>query len=294
MKEILKKVRDYEIRIRQAVDSHMHGNFQSVFKGSGLEFDDVRAYEYGDDVRTIHWKITAKGNGTFVKTFKEEKEQIVFFLVDVSASQDLGRRGRKKIDISKEICSVLAFSAIKELSHTGVLAFSDRREKYIPPGKGRSHAMRIFREIFELKSSSKKTNLSKMLGYVLSRLRRKAVIILISDFIDEGYEKNLKALSKIHDLVVIHVSDPRERRLPRMGIVPLKDQESGKTIWINSSSGDFSNLSGRYFRENTAKLEYECKRLGANYIHIDTDQDYVPKLIKLFRIRNLRKKSRKK
>ncbi len=294
MKEILKKVRDYEIRIRQAVDSHMHGNFQSVFKGTGLEFDDVRAYEYGDDVRTIHWKVTAKGHGTFVKTFQEEKEQVVYFLVDVSASQELGKKGQKKMDISKEICSVLSFSAIKESSQTGVLAYSDRAEKFIPAGKGRSHAMRIFKELFDLKPSSRKTDLSKMLGYLLNRLTRKSVVILISDFIDEGYEKNLKALSNLHDLVVIHISDARERKLPRMGIVPLKDQESGKTIWVNSSSKDFKKISGDFFSENSRNLEKLCSRLGANYIHIDTEEDYVPKLIKLFRIRNLSRKSKNK
>ncbi len=294
MKEVLKKVRNYEIRIRQAVDSHMHGNFESVFKGSGLEFDDIRSYEYGDDVRTIHWKATAKGHGTFVKTFKEEKEQIVFFLVDVSASQNLGTPGNRKVEISKEICSVLAFSAIKESSQTGVLAFSDQREMYIPPAKGRGQAMRIFRELFKLKTKSRKTDISKMLGYVLSRLKRKAVIIMISDFIDEEYEKNLKALSNLHDLVVIHISDQRERKLPRMGIVPLKDQESGNTIWINSSSKEFAHLSGDYFRSNSEKLDAISKRLGANYIHIDTEEDYVPKLIQLFRIRNLSKRNPKR
>ena len=207
MKDILKKLRRYEIRVRKAITSHMQGDFQSIFKGSGLEFDDVRAYQYGDDVRTIDWNVTAKGHGTFVKTFKEEKEQTVFFLLDVSASQEIGRDGQQKIDIGKEITALLSFSAIKESSQVGLLCFSDQREKYVRPAKGTTHAYEIFNTLFNLKPKSKKTNLSEAIKFTLDLLKRRSIIFLVSDFVDEGYTHNLKGMARKHDLIIIHLYD---------------------------------------------------------------------------------------
>ena len=195
MKELIKKVQKYEIQIRHAVNSHMHGNFHSVFKGSGLEFSEVRSYQYGDDVRTIEWKVSAKGHGAFVKNFKEEKEQNVFFILDVSASQEIGA-DRQKIDIGKEICAVLTLSAIKEHAHVGIIGYSDQKELYIKPGKGLKHAYEIIFRIFDLKPKSLRTDLNKSLAFTLGFLKRKSVVILISDFIDSGFEQNLITLAK--------------------------------------------------------------------------------------------------
>jgi uncharacterized protein (DUF58 family) len=290
MKALLKKLRKYQIQIRKAINDQMQGDFHSVFKGSGLEFDDVRLYQYGDDVRSINWNVSAKGHGTFVKTYKEEKEQTVCFLVDVSASQELGNPGRQKIDIVKEICGVLSFSAIQEHSQVGLICFSDQKERYVKPGKGEKHAFRLFSDLLTLKPQSLRTDVGRSILYTLNLLKRKSVVIMISDFIDEGYEHHLKALASRHDLVVIHVSDKRETQLPRLGIVPLLDKESNKTIWTNTSAASFRNSLKRTFDGNVNELEAFCRKHQANYGNIDTEEDYVPKLIRLFRVRN---KSRK-
>ncbi len=286
MQDLLKKLRKYEIRIRKAITSHMQGDFRSVFKGSGLEFDDVRPYQYGDDVRTIDWNVTAKGHGTYVKTFKEEKEQTVFFILDVSASQNIRTDGRKKLDIGKEICTLLTISAIKESSQVGLICYSDQKEAYVKPAKGIKHSYEIIHKLFRLNPKSLKTNLNKAIQYALNMIKRKSVIILVSDFIDEDYEHNIKAISKKHDLVVIHIYDIRETTLPKLGIVPLYDQESQKTIWVNTSLGSFRKKLEKTYGSNRQNLEKLCRRHQANYLSIRTDEDYVPQLIKLFKVRN--------
>jgi uncharacterized protein (DUF58 family) len=290
MKELLKKLRKYEIEIRKFINNHMQGDFHSVFKGSGIEFDDVRAYQYGDDVRTIDWHVTAKGHGTFVKTYREEKEQTVFFVLDVSASQEIGNPGKEKLQIAKEICGVLALSALKEDSEVGLICFSDQKEKYIKPNKGMKHAYYLISEIFDLTPLSIKTDISKAILFTLNLLKRKSIVIFISDFIDENFEKNLKALARKHDLVVIHVSDQRETNLPRLGIVPLFDKESGKTLWMNTSSVAFRSGLDQTFTVKKQELEDLCRKQNANYLEINTREDYVPKLIKLFKVRKIIRK----
>lgn len=286
MRELIKKLRRYEIQIRKAINSQMMGDFHSVFKGTGLEFDDVRPYQYGDDVRTIDWNVSAKGHGTFVKTFREEKEQTVFFILDVSASQDIGTQGLAKIDIGKEICGVLALSAVKESSHVGLICFSDIKEKYIKPTKGHLQAYEIISALMHLKPQSAKTNLSKAMAFVLNTIKRRSVIILISDFIDEGYEHNLRALAKRHDLVIIHISDKRETHLPKFGIIPVIDKESQRTLWVNTSFGDFRHKIKEQLLMRKTELEKFCRKHQVNFISLDTTEDYVPKLLKLFKVRN--------
>ena len=264
----------------------MQGDFHSVFKGTGLEFDDVRPYQYGDDIRTIDWNVTAKGHGTFVKTFREEKEQTVFFILDVSASQDIGAEQRTKVDIGKEICGVLALSAVKESSHVGLICYSNHRELYIKPTKGVTQAYQIIHGIMNLKPASQKTNLSKAIAFALNTIKRRSVIILISDFIDDQYEHNLKALARRHDLVIIHISDKLETRLPKLGIIPVMDKESGKTLWINTSFGDFRQKISNRLEERREFLNDFSKRHQINFISLDTDEDFVPKLLRLFKVRN--------
>lgn len=286
MKDILKKLRRYEIQIRKAINSHMQGDFHSIFKGSGLEFDDVRPYQYGDDIRTIDWNVSAKGHGTFVKTFREEKEQTVFFILDVSASEDIGSPGRTKLDIGREICGVLALAAVKESSHVGLICYSDVKEKYFKPTKGHSQAYEIISALATLKPKSLKTNLSKAFSFALNTIKRRSVIILISDFIDEGYTKNLQSLARRHDLVIVHISDKRETRLPGLGIIPVLDKESQKTIWVNTSFGDFRQTITKGHDERKSALDKFCKKHQINYLWLDTDEDYVPQLLKLFKVRN--------
>ncbi|HEY5750160.1 MAG TPA: DUF58 domain-containing protein [Chryseolinea sp.] len=286
MKALLKKLRRYEIQIRKAINSQMQGDFHSVFKGSGLEFDDVRPYQYGDDVRIIDWKVSAKGHGTFVKTFREEKEQTVFFILDVSASEDIGSPGNTKADIGKEICGVLALSASRESGHVGLICFSDIKEKYIKPSKGHSQAYEIISTLVKLRPQSLKTNLNKAIVFALNAIRRRSVVILISDFIDEGYQNNLKALARRHDLVVIHISDKRETRLPKLGIIPVIDKETQRTLWINTSFGDFREKISKRHASRKAELEQFSRKHEINFISLDTDEDYVPKLLRLFKVRN--------
>ena len=286
MRELLNKLRRYEIEIRKAITSQMQGNFHSIFKGSGIEFDDVRSYQYGDDIRTIDWNVTAKGHGTFVKTFKEEKEQTVFFILDLSASQEIGSEGKQKIDIGKEICGVLTLSAVKESGQVGLIGFTDKRELYVKPSKGLKHAYQIINSLFSFSTSSRKTDLNKAIAFALNLVKRRSVMILISDFIDDNYWKNLKALSKKHDLVIIHLFDNRETNLPRLGIIPLYDQESGKTHWINTSSGAFRRKLADTFGSNQNELQKFCKKHQVNYLSVNTQENYVPMLIKLFKLRN--------
>jgi len=291
MKELLKKLHKYEIKIRKVINAQMQGDFHSVFKGSGLDFDDVRAYQYGDDIRSINWNVSAKGHGTFVKTYKEEKEQTVFFILDVSGSQEIGKGEFKKIDLSKEICGVLALSAVKEQSKVGAICFSDVKEKYIKPDKGIKQAYQIIQQIFNLKTVSKKTDLKKAFLYCLNILKRRSIIIVISDFMSDNYAHNLQAIAQKHDLVVIHIKDKEEEKLPSLGIIPLIDKESGKTVWVNSSSSALKRKIHENFDNNISSLSELCRKYKANYVSVNTDEDYALKLVKLFKVRNSRRRS---
>jgi uncharacterized protein (DUF58 family) len=286
VKELLKKLRKYEIQIRKAINSQMQGDFHSIFKGSGLEFDDVRPYQYGDDIRTIHWNVTAKGHGTFVKTFREEKEQTIFFIVDVSASENIGSAGRTKADIGKEICGVLALSGAKESSQIGLICYSDEREKFIKPAKGIGQAYQIIYNLSKLQPRSLKTNLNKAIAFALNYIKRRSVVILISDFIDEGYSHNLKSLARRHDLILIHISDKRETNLPKLGIIPVLDKESNQTIWVNTSFGDFRERITQHLGSRVQEIADFSKKHQINFLSINTDTDYVPKLLRLFKVRN--------
>jgi uncharacterized protein (DUF58 family) len=286
MKELLKKLRRYEIQIRKAVNSQMQGDYHSLFKGTGLEFDDVRPDQYGDDIRTIDWNVSAKGHGTFVKTFREEKEQTIFFILDVSASQDIGSPSKTKVDIAKEVCGVLALSGAKESSQLGLICFSDIREKAIKPKKGMAQAYEIIHNIVKLKPQSLKTNLNKAIAFAQNFIKRRSVIVMISDFIDDNYFPGLKSLARKHDLVIIRITDKRETQLPKLGIIPVLDKETQKTIWVNTSFGGFREKIAAHNSTRQEELSDFSKKHQINFISIDTDEDYVPKLLKLFKVRN--------
>lgn len=287
MKEIYKKIRDYEIRIRKAINTqHFAGDHYSVFKGQGLEFDDVRQYQYGDDIRSIHWKVSAKGHGTFVKTFKEEKEQFVYLILDVSASQEIGRHNRKKIDLGKELCGVLALTAAKQSSQVGLLCFSGKRELYIRPEKGENHAYQIISSLYKLKPEDKSTRLDKALSFSLNMIKRKSIVIIISDFIDTDYEKHFIAMAKKHDLIVLHIGDRQETFLPSLGIVPVVDKESGKIRWINSSTGGLKNKLNTQFSSIRNQLSSTCLKYQIDYLQLLTDEDIVKPLVLFFNRRN--------
>jgi len=290
MNQLLKKLRKYEIMIRKIANNHLQGDYQSVFKGTGLEFDDLRPYQYGDDVRTIEWKVSAKGHGTFVKTFKEEKDQSVYFLLDVSGSQEIGEVGKKKIDIGKEIAGVLTLAAIFEGSQVGLISYSDQKEKIILPGKGPKQGVKVIKGIFGHQNKSLKTQLHDMFSFSLNLIKKRSIIIVISDFIDDNYEKPFKALAEKHDLIAIQLSDARESLLPSLGIIPIYDKESGQTTWVNTAFSGFSKKISAAFESERENLKEICKKNQINYLAIDTKEDFVFPLIELFKTRNKRMK----
>lgn len=286
MNELFSKLRKYEIMIRKVANNHLQGEYQSLFKGSGLEFDDLRPYQYGDDIRTIEWKVSAKGHGTFVKTFREDKEQSVFFLLDISGSQDIGQPGNKKIDQGKIIAGVLTLAAVFDGSQVGLISYSDQREKLILPSKGSKQGVKMIRGIFDHENNSLKTDLNSMFMFALNLIKKRAVIVIISDFIDEGYERPFRALAERHDVVAIQLTDPRESALPSLGIIPVYDKEKGKTTWVNTAFGSFSKKIADTFTSERENLKDICKKNQINYLSIDTTQDIVGPLFELFKYRN--------
>ncbi|MDF2158625.1 DUF58 domain-containing protein [Algoriphagus sp. CAU 1675] len=290
MNQLFSKLRKYEIMIRKVANNHLQGEYQSLFKGSGLEFDDLRPYQYGDDVRTIEWKVSAKGHGTFVKTFREDKDQCVYFLLDISGSQDIGQAGHKKIDQGKLIAGVLTLAAIFDGSQVGLISFSDQKEKLVLPGKGTRQGVKMIRGIFEHENISQKTDLDALFTFSLNLIKKRSIIVVISDFIDEGYERSFRALAEKHDLVAIQLTDPRESALPALGIIPVYDKEKGRTTWVNTAFGGFSKKISETFTTERDKLKDICKKNQINYLAIDTNQDIVAPLIELFKYRNKRMK----
>ncbi len=288
MDDFLVKVQAFEIRIRKAVSSQLRGNFRSIFKGSGLEFADLRPYQYGDDVRAIDWNVSSKGHGAYVKVFREEKDQTVFFVVDVSASQQVGTYRRAKLDTTKEVCGTLAMAALREASHIGMYCFSDQKEQYLPPGNTQKQGYQLIRTLGKLQPESTGTAIAAALLFTLNSLKRKSVVFVLSDFIDQDYEHNLKALARKHDLIVVHFYDPREVNLPRLGVIPVHDPERGQTVWVNTSSARFRKNLHDQFTQNRTRLERLCRQYDADYVALDAQADFVPTLAELFRVRKYR------
>lgn len=288
-RQFLSRLHNFEIRIRKAVSNPRQGNFHSVFKGSGLDFSDLRQYQYGDDIRAIDWNSSAKGHGVYVKLFKEEKEQTVFFLLDVSGSQQVGTPQRQKIDVCREICGVLTLAAVKEASLVGLQCFSDQSERYIKPSGGMMQAYRIISAIYHLDPVSKKTNISRGLLHALEILNRRSLVFLISDFVDSGFELHLKAMARKHDLIVIDVFDKHEAQVPPMGIVPVHNIETGEKTWINTTSPFYRSVIEEEFLEKRKRLELICKQNKADYLSVSASEDFVPALIRLFRVRRYQK-----
>ena len=287
MKEILKKVRKYEIEIRKYLNNSNQGDFNSIFKGSGIDFDDLRPYQYGDDHRSINWNISAKEDKIYTNTYKEDKEQSVFFLVDVSQSQHIGKE-ENKINISKEIASVLTISALNTNSQVGILCFSDQKELFIQSKKGASHGYRIIKNLYELNQKSKKTNISSMIKFFMNTVKKKSLVILISDFIDKDYDKNMRALAKKHDVVCLHIYDDYETNIPNLGIIELEEKENNFRKWVNTSSSSFKKLSDNLFISKPEELKKKMNAIGINYLKINSKENYVKNLIKLFKYRKKR------
>ena len=287
-REILKKVRRVEITTRGLVNEVFSGEYHSVFKGRGMNFAEVREYQYGDDIRSIDWNVTARTGNPFVKVFEEERELTVMLVVDVSASGDFGTRERMKGEVAVEICALLAFSAIKNNDKVGLIIFSDRIEKFVPPRKGRAHVLRVLRELFYHKPEGRGTDIAGALEYLTRVVRRRAVAFLVSDFMSDGFEKPLAVAGRRHDLIAVRLSDQREASLPPLGFVEFEDAETGELFMVNTSDARFR----AEFEDRAAKaregLQRTFRRSRVDVIDIQTDESYVQPLMRFFKERERR------
>lgn len=282
-KEILKKVRKIEIKTKRLSNDIFGGEYHSSFKGRGMTFSEVRQYQFGDDVRTIDWNVTARYNEPYVKVFEEERELTMLLMVDVSGSEFFGTTNQFKKDTITEIAATLAFSATQNNDKVGLVLFSDDIELYIPPKKGKSHVLRIIRELIEFKPKSKKTNISVALKFLSSVLKKRAIVFMLSDFMDDDYEKTAKIAAKKHDLTGIRVYDKHDEEIPNLGMVPMLDSETGKIQYVNTSSKTTRNN----YKANALRLtDYHTntfQRSGAGTINTRVDESYVKKLLGYFK-----------
>ncbi|MFP4379207.1 MAG: DUF58 domain-containing protein, partial [Candidatus Sumerlaeia bacterium] len=285
MREILRKVRRIEIRSRRAVQDVMAGEYHSVFKGRGMEFDEVREYEAGDEIRDIDWNVTARTGKPFIKRYVEEREQTVFFVVDVSASSVFGTHNRMKGEIAAEICSVLAFSAIENNDRVGLLCFSDRIEELIPPKKGRKHVLRVVRELLFAKPKGSGTNLKLAMDTLNQVLKRRSIVFLVSDFFMDDIRKPLLVSKQRHDLVAIRLKDPREEVLPAAGIIELRDAETGETMLVDTSSRAVRETFEKENRRRQEEQQKLFRKLGLDNLEVRTDRDYLEPLVQFFKRR---------
>ena len=284
-REILKQVRRVEIATRGLVNEVFSGEYHSVFKGRGMNFAEVRAYQYGDDIRSIDWNVTARAGTPFVKVFDEERELTVMLVVDVSASGEFGSQSRMKGEVAVEICAVLAFSAITNNDKVGLIIFSDRIEKFVPPRKGRRHVLRVLRELLYFRPEGRGTDVAGALEYLARVVRRRAVVFVVSDFIATGYQKALAVAGRRHDTIVIRMGDPRERELPDVGYIELEDAETGEQLTVNLSDAAFREAFERDVTETRTALEREFRKTGVDVVEISTDRPYADRLMRFFRQR---------
>lgn len=285
--ELLKKVRRIEIKTRGLSRNIFAGQYHSAFKGRGMAFSEVREYQYGDDIRDIDWNVTARYVRPYVKVFEEEREMTVMLLIDVSGSRDFGSVNVMKKEVITEIAATLAFSAIQNNDKIGVLFFSDKIEKFIPPQKGKKHILYIIRELIDFHPEEKKTNIAQALKYLTNAIKKRCTAFIISDFIDkEGFKDALTIANRKHDVVAIQVYDRRETELPAVGLMKIKDAEMGGERWIDSSSARVRDAYREWWDRRQATMNDSFKKCRVDAVSISTEEDYVKALIALFDKRN--------
>ncbi|HAM38943.1 MAG TPA: DUF58 domain-containing protein [Elusimicrobia bacterium] len=287
-KEVLKAIKRIEIKTGRLVNDIFAGQYESVFKGRGMEFSEVREYLPGDDIRSIDWNVTARFGHPFVKKFTEERELTIILLIDASASEHFGTVEKMKFEIAAEISAVLAFSALKNNDKVGLLIFTNEIEMFIPPKKSRTHILRLIREILFFRPKKTKTNISMALRYLNDVVRKKAIVFLISDFIDKNYEKDLRIINKRHDLIAIKISDPKEKYLPEVGLLELQDIETGETFTLDTSDKTFRDTFLEYQNKKEKSIEEFFKKSKIDNIKIFTDKSYIEPLITFFERRSRR------
>ncbi len=283
--DVLRRIRAIHIRTNYLANEVMAGEYESAFRGRGMEFEEVREYTFGDDVRMIDWNVTARMGHPYVKLYREEREMTMMLLVDLSTSQKFGSGERLKSELAAELAAVLAYTAIKSNDKVGLIIFTDRVEKFIPPKKGRGHVWRVIREILSFSPVQKDTRIEVALDYLNRVVNKRSIAFLVSDFLTTGFEKSLKIANQKHDLVAIHLSDPREEAIPKIGLVELEDAETGERVVIDTSDFIFE----RDFETWSRKVEKErmkfFRSLGVDLIRVRTDRPYTETLIRFFRMR---------
>ena len=284
-KELLKKVRKIEIKTRRLSDHVFGGEYHSTFKGKGMTFSEVRQYQFGDDVRNIDWNVTARYNELFVKVFEEERELTLMLVADISGSEFFGTQNQFKNEIITEIAATLAFSALQNNDKIGLILFSDQIELFIPPKKGKSHVLRIIRELLEFEPQSNKTDVAQALKYMTSVIKKKAIVFVLSDFIAENYADTLKIVARKHDVTGIRVYDEREEQIPNLGMVQMQDEESGELLLVNTSSKKVRNNYHAFYRDRVAAFKESFQKSGAGVVDCRVDESYVKKLLGYFKQR---------
>jgi Uncharacterized conserved protein (some members contain a von Willebrand factor type A (vWA) domain) len=283
--ELIKKVRKIEIKTRGLSKNIFAGEYHSAFKGRGMTFAEVREYQYGDDIRSIDWNVTARFGHPYIKVFEEERELTVVLLIDVSGSREFGTVSQLKKDIFTEVAATLAFSTIQNNDKIGVIFFSDKVEKFIPPKKGKKHVLHIIRELIDFKPESNQTDIAGALRYFTNAIKKSSTAFIISDFIDTNFERELTIASRKHDVVALQVYDIRETELPNVGLVKLKDAESGERIWIDTSDKRLRTTFKHAWGESQLALQKSFIKSGVDMVSMSTSEDYVRALMKLFKMR---------
>ncbi|HPE33544.1 MAG TPA: DUF58 domain-containing protein [Bacteroidales bacterium] len=286
--EIFKKVRKIEIKTRGLSNQIFSGHYHSSFKGRGMAFSEVREYQYGDDVRSIDWNVTARFNHPFVKIFEEERELTVMLLIDVSGSNEFGTKSSLKEDLITEIAAVIAFSAIQNNDKVGVIFFSSKIEKFIPPKKGTSHILRIIRELVDFKTENQGTDISESLKFLTNAIKKKCTAFIVSDFLDKDFGNALQIANSKHDMIAVRIYDPREVDMPNIGMAKFKDAESGKNLWVDTSNPKTRQIYKEWFANNEKHVKWLFAKSGVDSAHIRTDEDYVKPLVNMFKKRESR------
>ena len=284
-KELLKKVRKIEIKTKRLSDHIFGGEYQSTFKGRGMAFSEVRQYQFGDDVRAIDWNVTARYNDTFIKVFEEERELTMMLIIDISGSNFFGSDSLFKNEYVTELAATLAFSATKNNDKVGLILFSDNVELYIPPKKGKSHVLRIIRELLEFKSESKKTDINIPLKFVSNILKNRSIAFIISDFISKDYSNSLKIFSSKHDVTGIRIYDKTEEKIPNLGVIDITDNETGAKLTVNTGSKNVRKKYSEYYNSKRNEFIDFFKKSGSGIIECNTQDDYQKKLLKYFKSR---------
>ena len=288
-KELIKKVRKIEIRTRRISKDIFSGEYQSAFKGRGMAFSEVREYMVGDDIRTIDWNVTARLHHPYIKVFEEERELTVILLVDVSGSESFGTKQQYKRELITELCAVLSFSSLQNNDKIGVIFFTDKIEKFIPPKKGKQHVLRIIRELIEFRPSSNKTNITEALRYLLNVIKKRSIVFVLSDFQSSEFEDALKISAKKHDTIAMQIYDQREESVPDVGLVRASDPESGEERWIDTSSRKVRDEYQKWWNDKQTELKNIFNRSNVDLVKLRTDESYIAPLMNFFKRRGSRK-----